>query len=211
VPPKGYLERLRKICDRHGILLIFDEVITGFGRLGEPFGAQRFGVAPDMICFAKSVTNGVIPMGGVIVKPEIHDAFMTGPEHAVELFHGYTYSGHPVAAAAAHAVLDVMKEEDSFRRAKELEPALENAVHSLKGEPGVIDVRNIGLAAAVDFDPIADKPGLRAIKVFEHGIENGMLYRFGGESIVMAPPYISTQAEIETMIEKLRSAIKATR
>jgi beta-alanine--pyruvate transaminase len=210
VPPVGYLEKLRRICDKHGILLIFDEVITGFGRLGEPFGAQRFGVTPDMICFAKIVTNGVIPMGGVIVKPAIHDAFMTGPETAVELFHGYTYSGHPVAAAAAHAVLDFMQKEDLVKRARELAPVLEQAVHSLKGEPGVADIRNIGLAAAVELEPIADKPGLRGLKVFERGIEEGMLFRFTGDTIAMAPPFISTPAEIETMIEKLRAAIRTT-
>jgi beta-alanine--pyruvate transaminase len=209
VPPLGYLERLRSICDRHGILLIFDEVITGFGRLGEPFGAQRFGVTPDMITFAKIITNGVIPMGGVIVKPAIHDAFMTGPDTAVELFHGYTYSGHPVAAAAAHATLDALKEEGAFKRARELEPILEQGMHSLKGEPAVADIRNIGLAAAVELEAIAGKPGVRALKVFERGLEEGMLYRFTGEVIAVAPPFISTKAEIEKMIEKLRVAIRA--
>ena len=210
VPPVGYLERLRSICDRHGILLIFDEVITGFGRVGEYFGAQRFGVVPDMICFAKIVTNGVVPMGGVIVKPAIYDAFMTGPEYAIELFHGYTYSGHPVAAAAAHATLDTIKDEGLIERARELEPALERAVHSLKGEPGVMDIRNIGLAAAVELEPLPGKPGLRALKVFERGIEEGMLYRFTGDTIAMAPPFISTKAEIELMIDKLRIAIGAS-
>jgi beta-alanine--pyruvate transaminase len=209
VPPLGYLERLRAICDKYGILLIFDEVITGFGRLGQPFGAQRFGVTPDMICFAKIVSNGVIPMGGVIVKPAIYDAFMTGPDTAVELFHGYTYSGHPVAAAAAHAALDALREEDAFKRARELEPVLEQGMHSLKGEPGVADIRNIGLAAAVEFEPIAGKPGMRALKVFEHGLENGMLYRFTGETIAVAPPFISTQGEIEKMVECLRSSLRA--
>ena len=209
VPPIGYLERLRRICDKHGILLIFDEVITGFGRVGEPFGAQRFGVTPDMICFAKIVTNGVIPMGGVIVKPAIYDAFMSGPETAVELFHGYTYSGHPVAAAAAHATLDALKEEDAFRRSRELEPVLEQGIHSLKGEPAVADIRNIGLAAAVELEPISGKPGVRALKVFERGMEEGMLYRFTGETLAVAPPFVSTKAQIETMIEKLRVAIRA--
>src|SRR6266516_5968824 len=209
VPPAGYLERLRAICDKYGILLIFDEVITGFGRLGEPFGAQRFGVTPDMITFAKIVTNGVIPMGGVIVKPAIHDAFMTGPETAVELFHGYTYSGHPVAAAAAHATLDAIEEEASFERERELETVLERAAHSLKGEPGVVDIRNIGLVAAVELEPIAGKPGLRALKVFERAMEDGMLFRFTGDIIAMAPPFISTKVEIETMAEKLRAAIRA--
>ncbi|HTQ73731.1 MAG TPA: aspartate aminotransferase family protein [Burkholderiales bacterium] len=209
VPPLGYLERLRAICDRHGILLIFDEVITGFGRLGQAFGAQRFGVVPDMICFAKIVTNGVIPMGGVIVKPAIYDAFMTGPESAVELFHGYTYSGHPVAAAAAHATLDALAAEDAFARARELEPVLEQGIHSLKGEPGIADIRNIGLAAAVELEPMQGKPGARALKVFEHGLDNGMLYRFTGETIAVAPPFIATKAEIEVMVEKLRASIRA--
>jgi beta-alanine--pyruvate transaminase len=165
---------------------------------------------PDMITFAKIVTNGVIPMGGVIVKPAIYDAFMTGPETAVELFHGYTYSGHPMAAAAAHATLDAIEEEGSFKRVRELEPVLERAVHSLKGEPGVADVRNIGLTAAVEFEPLQGKPGLRALKVFERGMEEGMLYRFTGETIAMAPPFISTQAEIGRMVEVLRGAIRAT-
>jgi len=184
-------------------------VITGFGRLGEAFGAQRFGVTPDMICFAKIVTNGVIPMGGVIVKPAIYDAFMTGPDTAVELFHGYTYSGHPVAAAAAHATLDALKEEDAFKRARALEPVLEQGIHSLKGEPGVADIRNIGLAAAVELEPLPGKPGVRALKVFERGEQEGMLFRFTGETIAVAPPYIATKAEIETMIEKLRVSIRA--
>jgi len=209
-PPPGYLERLRRICDKHGVLLIFDEVITGFGRLGHPFAAQRFGVVPDMIAFAKIVTNGVVPMGGVIVKRAIHDAFMSGPETAVELFHGYTYSGHPVAAAAAHAALDAFAEEDSFKSARELEPVLERAVHSLKGEPAVIDIRNIGLAAAVELEPAPGNPGLRALKVFERGMEEGMLFRFTGDTIAMAPPFVATPSEIETMIEKLRTAIRTT-
>ena len=209
VPPVGYLERLRAICDKHGILLIFDEVITGFGRLGQAFGAQRFGVTPDMITFAKIVTNGVIPMGGVIVKPAIYDAFMTGPDTAVELFHGYTYSGHPVASAAAHATLDALRDEDAFRRSRELEPVLEQAIHSLKGEPGVADIRNIGTAAAVELEPLAGKPGARAFKVFERGIEEGMLFRFTGETIAVAPPYIATKAEVEAMVDKLRVAIRA--
>jgi len=209
VPPVGYLERLRAICDKHGILLIFDEVITGFGRLGQAFGAQRFGVTPDMITFAKIVTNGVIPMGGVIVKPAIYDAFMTGPDTAVELFHGYTYSGHPVAAAAAHATLDALRDEDAFRRSRELEPVLEQAIHSLKGEPGVADIRNIGTAAAVELEALPGKPGARALKVFERGIEEGMLFRFTGETIAVAPPYIATKAEVEAMVDKLRVAIRA--
>jgi beta-alanine--pyruvate transaminase len=210
VPPVGYLERLRAICDKYGILLVFDEVITGFGRLGQAFGAQRFGVTPDMITFAKIVTNGVIPMGGVIVKPAIYDAFMTGPDAAVELFHGYTYSGHPVAAAAAHATLDALRDEDAFRRSRELEPVLELAIHSLKGEPGVADIRNIGTAAAVELEPLPGKPGVRALKIFERGIEEGMLFRFTGETIAVAPPYIATKVEVEAMVEKLRVSIRAS-
>jgi beta-alanine--pyruvate transaminase len=208
VPPKGYLERLRRICDKHGILLIFDEVITGFGRLGAPFAAHRLEVVPDMIAFAKIVTNGVVPMGGVIVKRAIHDAFMEGPETAIELFHGYTYSGHPMAAAAAHAVLDAFAEEDSFNAARDLERVLELAVHSLKGEPGVIDIRNFGLAAAVELEPEPGRAGLRALKVFEQGTENGVLLRFTGDTIALAPPYIATASEIEMMIEALRGAIR---
>ena len=210
VPPEGYLQKLRAGCDRHGILLIFDEVITGFGRLGEAFGAQYFGVTPDLICFAKIVTNGVIPMSGVIARRTIYEAFMTGPELAVELSHGYTYSGHPVAAAAAHATLDIIAEEDLLKRAGALHPLLENAMHALKGEPGVIDVRNLGLAAAVEFEPIPGKPGQRGFSVFERGIEAGILLRFSGDTIAVAPPYISSSAEIDMMADKLRTAIRAS-
>lgn len=210
VPPRGYLERLRAICDRHGILLIFDEVITGFGRLGQPFGAQRFGVTPDLICFAKIITNGVIPMSGVIARKEIYEAFMTGPEHAVELFHGYTYSGHPVAAAAAHATLDAIEGEDLFARARELEPVLEQALHALKGEPGVTDIRNIGLAGAVDLEPLPGQPGLRGLKAFERGLDEGILLRFTGDTLAVAPPFISTAAELSDMAEKMRAAIRGS-
>jgi beta-alanine--pyruvate transaminase len=211
VPPVGYLERLREICTRHGILLIFDEVITGFGRMGAAFGAERFGVVPDMITFAKSVNNGVIPLGGVIVRKEIYEAFMTGPEHAVEFFHGYTYSGHPMAVAAAHATLDLLEEEGTFARVRELEPVLEEAMHSLKGEPGVIDIRNSGLAAAIDLEPIPDKPGLRALKVFEEALRRGQLPRFTGDTIAVGPPFISTPQELAKMADDLRHAIRSTR
>lgn len=211
VPPRGYLERLREICTKHGILLIFDEVITGFGRLGTNFAAQRFGVIPDMITFAKGITNGAIPMGGVIVRQEIYQAFMRAPapEHAVELFHGYTYSGHPMAAAVGLAVLDIFETEDLFARAQALEPVLEAAVHTLKGEPGVIDVRNFGLSAGVDLEPIPGQPGRRAFKVFEYGFGHDQLFRFTADTIAMGPPFISTPAEIEYMIEQLRAAIRA--
>ena len=210
VPPEGYLEKLRAICTKHGILLIFDEVITGFGRLGENFGAQRVGVTPDIITFAKGVTNGVIPMGGIIVREDIFQAFMGAgaPAHAIELFHGYTYSGHPMAAACGHAALDVMEEEGLIKRARELEPVLEDAVHALKGETGVIDIRNMGLAAAVDLDPIPGKPGLRGMQVFERGLEEGLLLRLAGDAIAVGPPFISTTDELAQMGEGMRRAIR---
>jgi beta-alanine--pyruvate transaminase len=211
VPPVGYLQKLRELCTKHGILLIFDEVITGFGRMGAAFGAERFGVVPDMITFAKGVNNGVVPLGGVIVRKEIYEAFMTGPEHTVEFFHGYTYSGHPMAVAAAHATLDILEEEGVFARVRALEPVLEDAMHSLKGEPGVLDIRNCGLAAAIDLEPVADKPGLRALRVFEQALTLGQLPRFTGETIAVGPPFISTEAEIAKMADDLRKAIRATR
>jgi beta-alanine--pyruvate transaminase len=210
VPPQGYLEKLRAICDKHGILLIFDEVITGFGRMGTAFGAQRFGVVPDMITFAKAVTNGIVPMGGVIVKRDIYDSFMTGPESAIELFHGYTYSGHPIAAAAGIAALDAYEEGKLFARAGELEGVLEAAVHSLRGEPDVIDIRNCGFMAAVEFKPIPGEPGARAFRVFEQAMKEGILPRLSGEAIAMGPPFISTPDEVRNMIESLRRAIRAT-
>ncbi|MGE0702796.1 MAG: aspartate aminotransferase family protein [Gammaproteobacteria bacterium] len=209
VPPIGYLERLRAICSRHGILLIFDEVICGFGRLGENFGAQRFGVTPDLITFAKGVTSGVAPMGGVIVKREIYDAFMSGPEHLIELFHGYTYSGHPLAVAAANAALDVYEEEALFARARELEPVLEDCIHGLRGEPNVIDIRNIGVAAAVELQPIDGSPSLRALQVFERAYELGALVRVSGDTIALAPPLVSEPREVVQLVEMLRSALRA--
>ena len=208
VPPVGYLQKLREICTKHGILLIFDEVITGFGRMGTNFGADRFGVVPDLLCFAKGITNGVIPMGGVIASGEIYKAFMAGPERAVELFHGYTYSGHPMAAAAGHAALDIMQEEGMFERARALEPVLEDAMHALQGEPGVIDIRNIGLAAAVDLEPLPGQPGLRAAKVWENGLREGLLLRYTGDTIAVGPPFISTPEELGRMAEGLRKAIR---
>jgi len=213
VPPVGYLERLREICTRHGILLIFDEVITGFGRLGANFGAQRFGVVPDMITFAKGVTNGTIPLGGVIVRKDIYETFMhaQAPAYAVELFHGYTYSGHPMAAAVGLATLDIYEQEGMFQRARELEPVFEAALHMLKGEPGVIDVRNFGLTAGVDLEAFAGQPGRRAFKVFEHGFAHDQLFRFTADTIAMGPPFISTPAEIERMAEQLRAAIRAVK
>lgn len=212
VPPIGYLQRLREICTKHGILLIFDEVITGFGRLGENFGAQRLEVTPDIITFAKAVTNGTIPLGGIIAKNEIYEAFMqsTAPEYMPELFHGYTYSGHPMATAVGLATLDIMVDEDLFARAKSLEPVLQNAVHTLKGEDGITDIRNFGLTAAVDVAPFS-KPGLRAFKIFEHGFANKNLFRVTGDTISLAPPFISTPQEIENMVGSLLNAIRAVK
>jgi beta-alanine--pyruvate transaminase len=209
VPPLGYLERLRELCTQHGILLIFDEVITGFGRMGAAFAAERFGVTPDMIVFAKGVNNGAVPLGGVIVRREIHDAFMTGPEHAVELFHGYTYSGHPMAVAAAHATLDALEEEGMFARVRALSPVLEEAIHALRGEPGILDIRNIGLAAAVDLEPLPGAPGMRALKVFERALREGQYLRFTGDTIAVGPPFIATAEELARMVEALRTAIRA--
>ena len=210
VPPVGYLERLREICTKHGILLIFDEVITGFGRLGDNFAAQRFNVVPDMITFAKGVTNGTIPMGGVIVREEIYKTLTaaTALEHVPELFHGYTYSGHPMAAAVGLAAIEALHSEGLIQRARELEPVLENAVHSLKGEPGVTDIRNIGLSAAVDIEPVAGQSGLRTFRVFEHGFAHAHLFRVTGDTITLAPPFIATPTEIERMIDGLRDAIR---
>ena len=207
VPPVGYLERLREICTRHGILLIFDEVITGFGRLGANFAAQRFGVTPDMIVFAKAVTNGAVPLGGVIAEQSIHDALMHGPEQMIELFHGYTYSGHPVACAAGLATLEVMAREGLIERARALEPLLEREVQSLRDAPHVADIRNIGLAAAIDLTPRPDMPGARARAAFELGIEAGLLLRFTGDTLAVAPPFISTEAQIQEMIATLRTVL----
>jgi len=209
VPPKGYLQRLRELCTKHGILLIFDEVITGFGRMGANFAAQHFGVVPDMITFAKGVNNGTVPLGGVIVRKDIHDTFMTGPEHMVEFFHGYTYSGHPLAVAAAHATLDILATEGINERVKSLVPVLEQAVHGLKGEPNVIDIRNCQLAAAVELAPIEGKPGMRALKVFEEALKRGVLFRFTGDILAMGPPFTSTPEELNRMAEVLRESIRA--
>ena len=206
-PPRGYLERLREICTRNGILLIFDEVITGFGRVGANFGAQRLGVTPDIITFAKAVTNGVVPFGGVIVRQDIHDAFMTGPAHAIEIFHGYTYSGHPIACAAGNATLRVMEETGAVARSAELERVLEESIHSLRGEPHIADIRNFGLAAAVELTPREGKPGARALEAFEKGLDAGLLLRFTGDTLAVAPPFIATPEEIRGMVQTLRHVL----
>jgi beta-alanine--pyruvate transaminase len=215
VPPKGYLARLREICNKHGILLIFDEVITGFGRLGTPFAADFFGVKPDMITFAKAVNNAAVPLGGVMVDESIHDAFMNGPEHLIEFFHGYTYSGHPLGIAAAHATLDELAPTGAapnaglIARAAALAPVLEDAIHSLRGEPLVTDIRNLGLAAAIDVAPVAGKPALRAFQVFEQALNRGLMLRFTGETLALAPPFISSEREVRDAVEALRESLRA--
>jgi beta-alanine--pyruvate transaminase len=210
-PPKGYLQRLRGICDRHGILLIFDEVITGFGRTGSAFAAQEFGVTPDLLTMAKGLTNGTVPMGAVLVKQGIHDAFMAGPEGAIELFHGYTYSGNPTAAAAGLATLGIYEREGLFQRAKEIAPYWEDAVHSLKGLPGVIDVRNYGLAAAIDYEPWAGKPGARGFDTFLRAFDAGILVRGAGDITALSPPLTIGKAEIDELVGTLGKVIKATK
>jgi beta-alanine--pyruvate transaminase len=209
IPPKGYLEKLRAITRKHGILLIFDEVITGFGRLGAAFGAQYFGVDPDMITCAKGLTNGVIPMGAVLTTDAVHDVFMTGPEHMIELFHGYTYSGNPIASAAGIATLDTYRDEGLFQRAADIAPYWEDALHSLKGLPHVIDVRNLGLIGAVELDPIAGEPTKRAFSAFLAAYEAGILIRTTGDIIAMSPPLIIEKAHIDRLIGKLGDVLKA--
>jgi beta-alanine--pyruvate transaminase len=208
--PKGYLKRLRELCDKHGILLIFDEVITGFGRLGYAFAAERYGVIPDMITFAKGVTSGTVPMGGVIVRKHIYDAFMNGPDNAIELFHGYTYSGHPLAAAACLATLDVYREEGLFERAREMEPAWADAIMSLKGEPNVVDIRTVGMVGAIDLAPRADGVGKRAFEAMDRLFrEEGLMVRTAADTIAFSPPLIITESQIGELVDKLRRGIRA--
>ncbi|MCJ8324258.1 MAG: aspartate aminotransferase family protein [Rhizobiales bacterium] len=207
IPPKGYLQRLRNICTKHGILLIFDEVITGFGRMGANFAADYYGVTPDIITTAKGLTNGVIPMGAVIVKNEIHDAFMTGPEEMIEFFHGYTYSGNPIASAAALATLETYKQENLFERAAEMAPYWQDALHSLKDAPYVIDVRNIGLIGAIELEPIAGKPTKRAFSAFYKAFDKGLLIRTTGDIIAMSPPLIVSKGQIDEIVGKIRDIL----
>jgi len=208
IPPQGYLQKLREICDKHGILLIFDEVITGFGRTGNPFGAQTFGVTPDMIVMAKGLTNGCVPMGGVLVKREIHDAFMNGPEHLIEFFHGYTYSSHPLACAAGIATLDTYAEEGLLTRAQQIGGYFAEAVHSLKGEPNVIDVRNVGLVGGIELSPIPGSPAKRAFDIFLDCYERGVLIRTTGDTIALSPPLIIERGQIDQIVDTVRDAIR---
>ncbi|WP_245895122.1 aspartate aminotransferase family protein [Devosia submarina] len=208
IPPVGYLKRLREITKKHGILLIFDEVITGYGRLGTPFGADYFGVTPDIMVTAKGLTNGVIPMGAVLVSAEIHDAFMGGPEHVIEFFHGYTYSGNPIASAAALATLETYKDEGLLTRGAELAPYFEEALHSLKGLPHVIDIRNIGLVGAIELEPIAGQPTKRAFSAFLKAYETGLLIRTTGDIIALSPPLIVEKAHIDQIVGTLSDILK---
>ncbi len=209
LPPKGYLERLREITKRHGILLIFDEVITGFGRLGSSFAAEHFNVMPDMITCAKGLTNGVIPMGAVLTTNAIHDAFMQGPEHMIELFHGYTYSGNPVASAAGLATLETYREEGLFENAAALAPYWEDALHSLRGLPHVIDIRNMGLIGAIELEPIEGAPTKRAFQAFLDAYEKDLLIRTTGDIIALSPPLMISRAEIDELFGKLSEVLKS--
>jgi beta-alanine--pyruvate transaminase len=208
VPPKGYLQRLRQVCDKYGILLIFDEVITGFGRLGAGFASEYFGVVPDLATLAKGITNGTVPMGAVAASKGVYDAFMQGPEGAIELFHGYTYSGHPLAAAAALATFEIYARDGLFERAKELSSYWEDAVHSLKGLPHVIDLRNIGLVAGIELEPIAGKPTARAFDAFLKCYERGLLIRTTGDIIALSPPLIVEKNHIDEMFGTLGDILK---
>ncbi len=208
IPPKGYLQRLRKICDKHGIILIFDEVITGFGRMGTNFAADYYNVTPDLITCAKGLTNGVIPMGAVLVKDTIFDAFMQGPEDMIDFFHGYTYSGNPMAAAASLATLETYKQEDLFKRAAELAPYWQEALHSLKDAPHVIDIRNTGLIGAIELEPIANKPSKRASDIFVKAYENGLLVRTTGDIIALSPPLIVSKSQIDEIISIIRKILE---
>jgi beta-alanine--pyruvate transaminase len=210
IPPQGYLKQLREICTRHGILLIFDEVITGFGRLGTPFAAQRFDVQPDMITMAKGLTNGAVPMGAVAARREIYDAFMHGPDNAIELFHGYTYSAHPVACAAGIATQQIYRREGLLTRAQDMSAYWADAVHALKGLPHVIDLRNPGLIGAVELESIPGKPGARGFDVFVRAFEKGILVRVTGDIIALSPPLIIEKAHIDELFGKLGEVLRET-
>jgi beta-alanine--pyruvate transaminase len=208
IPPQGYLQRLREICDKHGILLIFDEVITGFGRTGRPFASQTFGVTPDMIVCAKGITNGAVPMGAVICKQHIHDAFMNGPEHLIEFFHGYTYSAHPLACAAGLATLETYADDGLLTRAQEMGKYFEDAVHSFKGLPNVIDCRNFGLVGGIELAPLPGEPAKRAFSVFLDCWEQGVMVRTTGDTVALSPPLIIEKQHIDRIVDVLGKAIK---
>jgi beta-alanine--pyruvate transaminase len=208
--PKGYLKRLREITQKHGILLIFDEVITGFGRLGYAFAAERYGVLPDMITFAKGVTNGAAPMGGVIASDTIHDAFMSGPEHVIELAHGYTYSAHPLACAAGLATLDIYRDEKLFEHARALEPKWNDAIFTLKNEPNVVDIRTVGLTAGIDLSSRADQPGKRGFDALNSAFfDNDLMMRIAGDTLALTPPLIVSEEQVGEIVEKVAKVIRA--
>jgi beta-alanine--pyruvate transaminase len=207
-PPVGYLERLRTLCTKHGILLIFDEVITGFGRLGAPFASQFFGVTPDLMTTAKGLTNGAFPMGAVFASRGVHDAMMQGPQNAMELFHGYTYSGHPAACAAGLATLEIYRREGLLTRAADLAAAWEAAIHGLRDCPHVIDIRNLGLMAAIELSPRGDVPGARGYEVLVGALKAGALVRTTGDTIALSPPLIVSEAEIERLVAILRAVLR---
>ena len=208
LPPKGYLKRIREICDKHGIVLIFDEVITAFGRLGYATAAERLGVIPDIITCAKGLTNATIPMGAVVTNKKIHDTMMDSADAAIELFHGYTYSGHPVAAAAGVAAMDVYKEDGLFEYALALEPYLENAIHGLKGLPNVIDIRNMGLVAAVELAPRPGAPGERGYDAMVQAFNKGLMIRVTADIIALSPPLIAEKSHIDDMVSMLGDVLK---
>jgi beta-alanine--pyruvate transaminase len=207
VPPVGYLQRLREICTKHGILLIFDEVISGFGRLGAPFATELFGVTPDMLTLAKGITNAAVPMGAVVASNAVHDAFMNGPEGAIEFYHGYTYSSHPLACAAAIATLDVYEEERLFARAASLSGHFADAAHALAGAPHVIDVRNLGLVAGIELAPRPGAPGARAYEAFVRAYAAGVLLRVTGDIIAVSPPLVISPGQIDEIFDTIRAVL----
>jgi len=209
LPPKGYLKKIREICTKYGIMLIFDEVICGFGRTGDAFASTRFDVTPDILTVAKGLTSGTVPMGAVLTRGDIYDTFMTGPESAIEFFHGYTYSGHPLAAAAGCATLDVYREDDLFNRAKSLEDKFADALHSLKGEPNVIDIRNFGLVGAVELTPIEGQPTARAMSIFRDCFDKGLIIRTTGDNVAFSPPLIVEEQQIHDTIEMVRTSLRS--
>ena len=209
LPPQGYLKKIREICTKHGIMLIFDEVICAFGRTGDAFAAKRFDVTPDIMTTAKGLTSGTVPMGAVLTKGDIYDTFMTGPDGAIEFFHGYTYSGHPLAAAAACATLDVYAEDDLFNRALSLEDTFADALHSLKDEPYVIDIRNYGLIGAVELTPIEGKPTARAMSIFRECYDKGLIIRTTGDTVAFSPPLIVKESQIEQTVEIIRATLRS--